>query len=105
MPKLYEYFGLIVMFYANRPNGEIESVGRRSKPLSPCGRGVGERGWGEGGMEQLKFAKYLRHRMTESETMLWRHLRAHRLNGEKFRRVVACARVQGAAVLEQRNHE
>jgi very-short-patch-repair endonuclease len=56
-------------------------------------------------MEQLKFAKYLRHRMTESETMLWRHLRAHRLNGEKFRRVVACARVQGAAVLEQRNHE
>ena len=37
-------------------------------------------------MEQLKFAKYLRHRMTESETRLWRHLRAHRLNGEKFRR-------------------
>ena len=24
--------------------------------------------------------------MTDSENMLWRHLRAHRLNGEKFRR-------------------
>ncbi|TBR15063.1 endonuclease domain-containing protein [Rugosibacter aromaticivorans] len=37
-------------------------------------------------MEQREFAKHLRHRMTESETRLWRHLRAHRLNGEKFRR-------------------
>ena len=37
-------------------------------------------------MEQLKFAKHLRQRMTESETRLWRHLRAHRLNDEKFRR-------------------
>ncbi|MDO9449102.1 MAG: endonuclease domain-containing protein [Rugosibacter sp.] len=37
-------------------------------------------------MEQREFAKHLRHRMTESETKLWRHLRAHRLNGEKFRR-------------------
>ncbi len=37
-------------------------------------------------MEQLKFAKHLRHCMTESEIRLWRHLRAHRLNGEKFRR-------------------
>ena len=41
---------------------------------------------GRGVLEQRKFAKQLRHRMTESETRLWRHLRAHRLNGEKFRR-------------------
>jgi len=37
-------------------------------------------------MEQQKFAKYLRQHMTDSENKLWRHLRAHRLNGEKFRR-------------------
>ena len=37
-------------------------------------------------MEQRKFAKHLRQHMTESENTLWRHLRAHRLNGEKFRR-------------------
>ena len=37
-------------------------------------------------MEQREFAKQLRHHLTESENKLWRHLRAHRLNGEKFRR-------------------
>jgi very-short-patch-repair endonuclease len=37
-------------------------------------------------MEQQEFAKHLRHRMTDSENKLWRHLRAHRLNGKKFRR-------------------
>ncbi|MFA5242740.1 MAG: endonuclease domain-containing protein [Sulfuricella sp.] len=37
-------------------------------------------------MEQRQFAKTLRHQMTEAETLLWRHLRAHRLAGEKFRR-------------------
>ncbi len=37
-------------------------------------------------MEQRNFAKHLRHRMTGSEIRLWRHLRAHRLYGEKFRR-------------------
>jgi very-short-patch-repair endonuclease len=37
-------------------------------------------------MEQREFAKHLRCNMTESENKLWRHLRAHRLNGEKFRR-------------------
>ncbi|MDO8788381.1 MAG: DUF559 domain-containing protein [Sulfuritalea sp.] len=37
-------------------------------------------------MEQRKFAKHLRRHMTESENRLWRYLRAHRLNGEKFRR-------------------
>lgn len=37
-------------------------------------------------MEQREFAKHLRSHMTESENRLWRHLRARRLNGEKFRR-------------------
>ncbi len=37
-------------------------------------------------MEQRQFAKHLRCHMTESENKLWRRLRAHRLNGEKFRR-------------------
>ncbi len=35
-------------------------------------------------MSQL--AKSLRQRMTEAEQLLWRHLRAHRLAGHKFRR-------------------
>ena len=33
-----------------------------------------------------KFAKELRKQMTDAERLLWRHLRAHRMNGEKFRR-------------------
>ena len=37
-------------------------------------------------MEKREFAKHLRCNMTESENKLWRYLRAHRLNGEKFRR-------------------
>jgi len=37
-------------------------------------------------MEQREFVRQLRHHMTESEIRLWRHLRAHRLGGEKFRR-------------------
>ncbi|GAB1232983.1 endonuclease domain-containing protein [Ferrigenium sp. UT5] len=37
-------------------------------------------------MEQREFARHLRSHMTESEKKLWRQLRAHRLNGEKFRR-------------------
>jgi len=37
-------------------------------------------------MQQLKFAKSLRKNMTEAEHRLWRHLRAHRLLGQKFRR-------------------
>ncbi len=37
-------------------------------------------------IEQREFARHLRRHMTESEIALWRHLRAHRLNGEKFRR-------------------
>ena len=37
-------------------------------------------------MEQREFAKHLRQHMTDSENLLWRHLRARRLDGEKFRR-------------------
>lgn len=37
-------------------------------------------------MENLHFAKDLRQNMTDAEMALWRHLRAHRLQGQKFRR-------------------
>ncbi|WP_081862767.1 endonuclease domain-containing protein [Chromobacterium haemolyticum] len=37
-------------------------------------------------MRQLDFAKSLRRNMTHAEQRLWKQLRAHRLNGEKFRR-------------------
>ena len=37
-------------------------------------------------MESRQFAKHLRRTMTDAEHRLWRHLRAHRLDGEKFRR-------------------
>ncbi|WP_321813616.1 MULTISPECIES: endonuclease domain-containing protein [unclassified Paraburkholderia] len=37
-------------------------------------------------MNQLAQARHLRKNMTEAERLLWRHLRAHRLRGEKFRR-------------------
>ncbi len=37
-------------------------------------------------MESIQFAKDLRQNMTDAEKALWRHLRAHRLQGQKFRR-------------------
>jgi len=37
-------------------------------------------------MDKLQFAKSLRQNMTDAEALLWRHLRAHRLDGQKFRR-------------------
>ncbi|WP_083522881.1 endonuclease domain-containing protein [Sterolibacterium denitrificans] len=37
-------------------------------------------------MEPKQFARKLRQEMTDAERLLWRHLRAHRLAGEKFRR-------------------
>lgn len=37
-------------------------------------------------MKQQDFAKTLRQQMTDAEQRLWRHLRAHRTSGEKFRR-------------------
>jgi very-short-patch-repair endonuclease len=37
-------------------------------------------------VEAPRFAKQLRKEMTEAEHLLWLHLRAHRLDGQKFRR-------------------
>ena len=37
-------------------------------------------------MDQRKFARTLRRNMTDAEQRLWYHLRAHRFDGEKFRR-------------------
>jgi very-short-patch-repair endonuclease len=37
-------------------------------------------------MDQREFARKLRRNMTDAERLLWRHLRAHRLDGQKFRR-------------------
>ncbi|MDP3859489.1 MAG: CoA transferase [Stagnimonas sp.] len=52
-------------------------------PLSPRGRGVGERG---ARSVPLSFAKELRVGMTDAEKTLWYQLRAGRLNGHKFKR-------------------
>ena len=37
-------------------------------------------------MDQRQFTKTLRQNMTDAEQLLWRHLRAHRMGGQKFRR-------------------
>jgi very-short-patch-repair endonuclease len=37
-------------------------------------------------MEPRAFARSQRQQMTDAERVLWRHLRAHRMNGHKFRR-------------------
>ncbi|ODB84881.1 DNA (cytosine-5-)-methyltransferase [Candidatus Thiodiazotropha endoloripes] len=37
-------------------------------------------------MNKRIFAKRLRQNMTDAERVLWKHLRAHRLSGQKFRR-------------------
>ncbi|MES9988165.1 MAG: endonuclease domain-containing protein [Candidatus Thiodiazotropha endolucinida] len=66
-------------------------------PPSPlAGEGLGERGIYLMGreinfasrrmhMDQRDFAKALRQNMTDAEYLLWKHLRAHRLLGQKFR--------------------
>ena len=56
----------------------------RFAPLSPCGRGAG--GEGAPPMHQRQFTKTLRQNMTDAEQLLWKHLRAHRMDGQKFRR-------------------
>ncbi|ROH86716.1 DUF559 domain-containing protein [Stagnimonas aquatica] len=61
-----------------------------SFPLSPCGRGVGERGGARS--VPLSFAKELRGSMTDAEKALWFHLRAGRLQGHKFKRQVPLGR-------------
>jgi very-short-patch-repair endonuclease len=37
-------------------------------------------------MDQRQFVRQLRGNMTDAEQLLWLHLRAHRLDGQKFRR-------------------
>lgn len=37
-------------------------------------------------MDQRQFSKNLRQNMTDAEQLLWKHLRAHRMDGQKFRR-------------------
>ena len=37
-------------------------------------------------MHGKRFARHLRRNMTDAECLLWRYLRAHRLDGGKFRR-------------------
>ena len=37
-------------------------------------------------MDQRQFSKNLRQNMTDAEQRLWQHLRAHRMDGHKFRR-------------------
>ena len=37
-------------------------------------------------MQSRDFAKQLRQNLTDAERVLWRHLRAHRFQGQKFRR-------------------
>ena len=53
-----------------------------ASPSPLAGEGLGRGGL----MESRQFAKHLRRTMTDAEHRLWRHLRAHRLDGEKFRR-------------------
>ncbi|MBT9512488.1 MAG: endonuclease domain-containing protein [Acidovorax sp.] len=37
-------------------------------------------------MDQRQFTKTLRQNMTDAEQLLWKQLRAHRMDGQKFRR-------------------
>ncbi|MGL4437107.1 MAG: DUF559 domain-containing protein, partial [Giesbergeria sp.] len=37
-------------------------------------------------MHPREFTKTLRQNMTDAEQRLWKHLRAHRMDGQKFRR-------------------
>ena len=53
-----------------------------ASPSPLAGEGLGRGGY----MESRTFAKQLRRTMTDAEHRLWKHLRAHRLDGQKFRR-------------------
>ena len=68
---------------AARPGSERKNVTRQNlwaqSPSPACGRGAGERAL-------LRHAKSMRACQTEAEQGLWRHLRAQRLMGLKFKR-------------------
>lgn len=53
-----------------------------ASPSPLAGEGLGRGGL----MESRQFAKQLRRTMTDAEHRLWKLVRAHRLDGEKFRR-------------------
>lgn len=53
-----------------------------ASPSPLAGEGLGRGGT----VESRTFAKQLRRNMTDAEHRLWKHLRAHRLDGQKFRR-------------------
>jgi very-short-patch-repair endonuclease len=58
-------------------------------PLSKiplAGMGEGKGGGGFMGNKTIRMAKTLRKRLTDAKALLWRHLRAKRLQGFKFRR-------------------
>jgi len=60
----------------------MDDPGRR-RPLS-----LRERGRGRGSYSLLSRARILRRQSSEAERTLWKYLRAHRLEGFKFRRQV-----------------
>ena len=71
--------------------------GRQKLPSPLAGEGPGERGIypirrqinyasRRMQMDQREFAKTLRQNMTDAERLLWKHLRAHHLLEQKFRR-------------------
>ncbi len=82
----------------NRLPAPLAGPNRLNRLPSPlAGEGSGERGTNPPGMEnnhssrkmtmdQRHFAKALRQNLTDAERLLWKHLRAHRLCGQKFRR-------------------
>ncbi|WP_394695955.1 endonuclease domain-containing protein [Pseudoxanthomonas japonensis] len=53
-----------------------------ASPSPLAGEGLGRGGT----VESRTFAKQLRRNMTDAEHRLWKHLRAHRLDGQKFHR-------------------
>ncbi len=73
------------------PQGERVKEGARDSSVQPSPL-AGEGGpthsvGGRGGLGRtLKFAKKLRHEMTDAETKLWQQLRAHRFENFKFKR-------------------
>ena len=67
------------------PQGEREVL-EPANPSPLAGEGGAQRRERGYNPVSLKQAKRLRKSMTEAEVVLWRHLRAHRFSGYKFRR-------------------
>src|ERR1051326_2284736 len=77
---------------AGSPKANRERAASSACSLPPCGGGLGR------GVTDMPHAavtkqhrgraKDLRHRMTHAETLLWRYIKAHRIEGLGFRRQV-----------------